>query len=274
MNEMHDRDEEIEPWLSLTSWEQQSINEVENSPDLESQAENEKDCLAQKLWLLFQNAATCIAQLYKDRQHGVSVWVPFQNAASSVTSLYKDCIESHKRVVDMGFQWGYQRRNKDLVAWVKRRKRSIRREELIAFLTGRTAPQRTGMWNAPRQRLSLDGITSAASRARLTVPTASDVLLPNDSRETDFETFREAIALSSLNCTMTGTGVSLRQHPPSSPNSGFSRGHRSRTSSQTATSLAELNAFITEEFTRHSRKRSPPTDVIMDSPTHKRSRMT
>ncbi|XP_023210399.1 HUWE1-associated protein modifying stress responses-like [Centruroides vittatus] len=273
MSDGHDHEDEIEPWLSLTSWEQQCVEELEGSPDLESQTENEKDCLAQKLWFLFQNAATCIAQLYKDRQNGVSIWVPFQNAAGSVTSLYKECIESQKRVVDMGFQWGYQRRNKDLIAWAKRRKQHIRREDLIAFLSGRTPPQH--IWNNPRQRLSYDGIrTPPTSLARITVPPDSEVLLPDESREPDLETFREAIALSSLNCTMSGTNVSLRQHSSGSPTSGLPRGLRSRNCSQTTTSLAELNAFITEEFTRHTRKRSPPTDVIMDSPTHKRSRLT
>lgn len=38
-----------------------------------------------------------------------------------------------------------------------------------------------------------------------------------------------------------------------------------------SSSLAELNAFITEEFTRNvAQKRSASTDVLMDSPTHKK----
>lgn len=50
---------------AFTSWEQECINEVETKPDMEAQLENEKVGTAQKLWISFQNAACCVAQLYK-----------------------------------------------------------------------------------------------------------------------------------------------------------------------------------------------------------------
>lgn len=75
---MTERSEELDSWI--TNWERQCIEEVESSPDLESQIQNEKDTSSQKLWLLFQNSATCVAQLYKGthptparpRQHRVA----------------------------------------------------------------------------------------------------------------------------------------------------------------------------------------------------------
>lgn len=61
--------DEQEPWMDLNKWEQQCIDEVEKTPDLEIELQNAKDSSEQKLWLLFQNAATCITQLYKGKMH-------------------------------------------------------------------------------------------------------------------------------------------------------------------------------------------------------------
>ncbi|KAH9365305.1 hypothetical protein HPB48_018293 [Haemaphysalis longicornis] len=60
---MAERNDELDSWI--TNWERQCIEEVERAPDLESQIQNERDTSSQKLWLLFQNSATCVAQLYK-----------------------------------------------------------------------------------------------------------------------------------------------------------------------------------------------------------------
>lgn len=61
MNE--DRDREEEYWIS--SWEQQCVEHLEREPDYEGLLQREKDLVAQKLWLSFQNSAISIAQLYK-----------------------------------------------------------------------------------------------------------------------------------------------------------------------------------------------------------------
>lgn len=288
MDEIHERGEL--DWLNLTNWEQECVDEVERTPDIEPQLQNEKDIASQKLWMLFQNAATCVAQLYKDRQQNVSLWVPFQNAASSVTSLYKECIESQRQFLDLGTQCGVQRRNKDLLAWAKRRKRHIRREDLIAFLSGKSPPPsaQPRVWSSPRQRICLDGVLGAphhlhhlnhqrqlahhhlVQTSRLAFQAASEMQDPEEAEEADLQTFREALSVSN------GFRQSPLSSPPCSPTSngnGSSRSNSVRNRSQ----LAELNAFIADEFTRHfdSRKRaSSNTDVIMDSPTHKRSRLS
>ncbi|XP_055269188.1 HUWE1-associated protein modifying stress responses-like [Moschus berezovskii] len=86
-----------EHWFS--KWERQCLAEAEQDEQLPRELQEEAAAAAQpkhkqqKLWHLFQNSATAVAQLYKDRvcqQPGLSLWVPFQNAATAVTNLYKD----------------------------------------------------------------------------------------------------------------------------------------------------------------------------------------
>jgi hypothetical protein len=98
-------------WIS--NWERQCEIELENEPDLEGQVHSERDLSTQKLWYLFQNSATSVAQLFKgiqsngfvnflvnvyrkppiflilDRNQPQVLWLPFQNAAGTITSLYK-----------------------------------------------------------------------------------------------------------------------------------------------------------------------------------------
>ena len=96
-------------WIS--NWERQCEIELENEPDLEGQVLSERDLSTQKLWYLFQNSATNVAQLFKgkkvqspepdsghcnraccvfsDRNQPQVLWLPFQTAAGTITSLYK-----------------------------------------------------------------------------------------------------------------------------------------------------------------------------------------
>lgn len=53
-------------WASTYSpWEEQMIKEAEECLDLEGQLASERDSSNHKLWVSFQSAACCIAQLYK-----------------------------------------------------------------------------------------------------------------------------------------------------------------------------------------------------------------
>ncbi|XP_019640271.1 PREDICTED: LOW QUALITY PROTEIN: UPF0472 protein C16orf72 homolog [Branchiostoma belcheri] len=148
---MADGGEDCSDWLrSWNQFEQQCVEEVEGEGNMEERLAGEREDVAQKLWLSFQNSATAVAQLYKDRGQGSHVWQVFQNAAQAVTLLYKDSIDANKRSEDFGIQCGYQRRTRDVVAWAKKRRRHIRREELLAFLCGKTVPSRTGSRSPPR----------------------------------------------------------------------------------------------------------------------------
>nr|XP_023472108.1 UPF0472 protein C16orf72 homolog isoform X2 [Equus caballus] len=185
-----------EHWFS--KWERQCLAEAEQDEQLPPELQEEAAAAAQpehkqqKLWHLFQNSATAVAQLYKDRvcqQPGLSLWVPFQNAATAVTNLYKESVDTHQRSFDIGIQIGYQRRNKDVLAWVKKRRRTIRREDLISFLCGKVPPPRN---------------SRAPPRLTVVSPSRATSAETSSSVETDLQPFREAIALHV--CQQPGCG--------------------------------------------------------------------
>lgn len=93
---------------------------------------------------------------------------------------FPESVDAHQRSYELGIQIGHQRRNKDVLAWVKKRRRTIRREDLISFLCGKAPPPRSS--RAP-PRLAM------VSPSR---PTSSET---SSSVETDLQPFREAIAL-------------------------------------------------------------------------------
>lgn len=84
-------------------------------------------------------------------------------------------MEAHQRSYELGIQIGHQRRNKDVLAWVKKRRRTIRREDLISFLCGKAPPPR-----------------SSRAPPRIAMAQSSET---SSSVETDLQPFREAIAL-------------------------------------------------------------------------------
>ncbi|TWW58884.1 hypothetical protein D4764_06G0004140 [Takifugu flavidus] len=214
-----------EHWFS--KWERQCLAEAEQSDPKEEETEQSQ----QKLWHLFQNSATAVAQ------------------------LYKESTEARQRSYDLGIHLGNQRRNKDMIAWVKKRRRTIRREDLISFLCGKVPPPR-------------------APRAPPRVASRSAPQETGSSVETDLQPFREAIALQGLSGAMAS--ISVRSGPPGSPTHPAQPHGRRRNGLHDV----DLNTFIAEEMARHmdstaTRKRGPTpcSDVITDSPTHKRNRM-
>ncbi|KAG2466590.1 KIF2A protein, partial [Polypterus senegalus] len=60
-----------------------------------------------------------------------------------ITTELRESMDLRQRSYDLGVQIGYQRRNKDVLAWVKKCKRTIRREDLISFLYGNVPPLRS-----------------------------------------------------------------------------------------------------------------------------------
>lgn len=89
-------------------------------------------------------------------------------------------MEARQRSYDLGIHLGHQRRNKEVIAWVKKRRRTIRREDLISFLCGKAPPPRTA--RAPPR-------VAMVSASRPSPPESGS------SVETDLQPFREAIAL-------------------------------------------------------------------------------
>ncbi|XP_067006074.2 HUWE1-associated protein modifying stress responses [Anabrus simplex] len=251
MNEDREDDPLMDLWI--TNWERQCVDVVESEPDYEGQLQSERDLINQKVWFSFQNTATSIAQLYKDRLQGVSLWIPFQTAAGTVTTLFKESTDGMRRTSELGIQCGYQRRNKEILNWARKKRHHIRREDLLAYLAGKPPPPRPHHHRSnPRPRIMLSERHGSPNSLQMMDAHHHDlhhhhISSENISSDDNLHTFREALAL------------------PNSP-TNISRRQRS----------SELSAFIAGEMARHCKRPAPPSsphDVNMDSPTHKRSRL-
>ncbi|XP_039255937.2 HUWE1-associated protein modifying stress responses-like [Styela clava] len=230
------KEQEHVPGNWFSTWEEQLLVEADNDPSFEAQFNNYQRHTDQRLWISFQNTASSIAQLYKERlQDRDSGWIPFQTAAASATNLYKESAEASKTNRDLAIQCGYQRRNKELLAWVRKKKRNIRREDLISFLCGKSPPHRSS-------------VSSRSSRPSSSASVSKTDVVTHDS---DLQQFQEALSMQGLNGAMAG--ISVRSHP-GSPNT---RGHRA--SPNHSGVPPDLTNFIAEEFRRRRNNPSPPS---------------
>ncbi|XP_019509142.1 PREDICTED: UPF0472 protein C16orf72 [Hipposideros armiger] len=271
--------EVAEPWFS--KWERQCLAEAEQEeqlpPELQDEAAAEAAGLKseqQRLWHLFQISATAVAQLYKDSgcpQPELSMWDPFQSAAMAVTSLYKESGDAHQRSFDLGVQVGYQRRIKDVLAWVKKGRSTILREDLISFLCGKAPPARP----PPRPSSRMPPKPPAGNPSQATTTESSS------SVDVDLQPFHEAIALHGLSGAMAN--ISVRSGAPGSPPqaSGIASGITSGGLRKSSLLEDDLNPSDSEELAFRldsggTRKRTSAQcgDGVTDSPTHKRNRLT
>ncbi|XP_044759613.1 UPF0472 protein C16orf72 [Coccinella septempunctata] len=226
---MNPDDHEENNWLN--GWEQQCVESIEEQPDYEQSLNAESDHSSTKIWNGFQESATHIAQLYRDRYAGDpgALWLQFQMAASSVTSLYKESCESLKRSSEIAKQLGYQKRNAELLNWVKRKRRLIRREDLLAYLSGKPPPPRQNHFHHhSHHRLS--------PRPRNISPPPGVQPPASLGLDTDLHTFREALFRAPLSKRTT----------------------------------SDLCTFIAGEMARHCKRPASPSDVTMDSPTQQK----
>jgi len=102
-----------------------------------------KEAAHNTLWTQFQQTAAALTQLYRQesggggREAGGSEegWQPFQVAAGHLTMLYRESLEELRKASEVSKRAGYQKARGDLVSWARsRRGRTIRREDLLAFL--------------------------------------------------------------------------------------------------------------------------------------------
>ncbi|XP_030382200.1 UPF0472 protein C16orf72 homolog [Scaptodrosophila lebanonensis] len=145
---------------SEESWlEEQCHREINGQHD-----EHEREYVRQRdnslgtAWGAFQDTATAVAQLYRERSSNTyasdtgALWLPFQTAAGTVTTLYKESCDGLKRTSDAAIQCGYQRRTRELADWARSKKRRmIRREDLLAYLAGKPLPSQTTNPHANRR---------------------------------------------------------------------------------------------------------------------------
>lgn len=76
MSEGRDGDEDHllgDYWI--TSWEQQTVQELEGEPDRQQHLHAEADAANEKLWALFQSAAQCVAIMYKGEEKLNDKWL-------------------------------------------------------------------------------------------------------------------------------------------------------------------------------------------------------
>lgn len=251
MAENKERTEENGGELRTSYGEQQCLEELDREPNLDERLKEEKKVASEKLWYQFQNSASAVTALYKERERSqdgqVPLWLVFQNAATNVTKLYKDSIECHRRSLELGIKIGQQRKTRDIAAWAKKRRRFIHREDLLAFLCGNSPPSRQRGVQHPR---SSSDRSSPRTYAGTSPPREQCGVDTGD----ELQPFRDALALHGLNGAMANVGVS--QSPPHS---------RRRVSN----SLQDLEDILTSS--QEARKRNT-IETLPDSPSPKRSR--
>lgn len=270
MTEVNDSDSEVADDPYLSDWEISCLEDWDKTFVLDErriQAETEKS--SHRLWASFQNSASSVSQLYKDglQSDDISLWAPFQSAAAHVTSLFKDSQELIRKSFELGNQMGHHRRNKELISWIRKRKRTLPREEIVAFICEKPAPA-----------IRLKPYGRGASARRSVDITSSKFLVsspaPRDySADSDYQPFREALALQGLNGAMASASITRRSLTNSSQPIlvGLSQANERFSANE------RLASFMTDELacSLSSRKRvkSGGDFNTPDSPSHKRTKV-
>ncbi|CAG5121774.1 unnamed protein product [Candidula unifasciata] len=137
----NDCEQPLEQWFS--NFEDECLNELEAQGRVEARLQAAEENTAQQLWLGFQHTSTAIAQLYNYKDSasdGYFLLVPFNKAAESLTKLYKDSLNNARECLTLGMQSGRSSRARDIAAWVRKKRKCIRRDELLAYLCGKSLP--------------------------------------------------------------------------------------------------------------------------------------
>ena len=120
------------------------------------------------------------------------MWIPWY-LAYCVKCIFADSQDVCRRNLDLGIQYGNVRRTKEILNWARKRRRNIRREDLIAFLCGRPPPVRHRPASVSR---STSRVVMERSSPRLHAPSSSQSRAERD--EPDLQPFRDALALQGL----------------------------------------------------------------------------
>lgn len=244
-----DSDQTQDPWLSR--FENECYGELEAQSGVDSRVDlpSIEERSAQQLWLGFQQTSTALAQLYNLKESsndGYVVLVPFNKAAESLTKFYKDSVNNARECLRLGVQSGRTSRARDIAAWARKKRKSIRRDELLAYLCGKTLPPHL----RNRQNRSLERQIPRFSSHQ------------TDNFETGDYPVRDAFSLQGRTGTMANFNMGL--------------GRSSTTSSSTMNSRTEELRYHDERVRGDHRKRansSSSMDVSMDlSPSRKRGR--
>ncbi len=117
--------------------------------------------------------------------------------------LSPESIDAMRRGIELGKQLGHARRTRDLLSWVKKKRRHVRREELIGYLCGVSPPPPGFLPPPARGPAHRAGAAHAlragahhhrAGRTLLHHRTSADV---DPAEPPDLSPFRDALALQS-----------------------------------------------------------------------------
>jgi len=201
----------------LTAWEKKCVDEWEKECALDDRLQAENERIAQKMWQSFQNSATAVSRLFTDgSQAGVALWAPFQNAAGSVAVLYRDSQESLRRSFELGVQYGIHRHTRELLAWSRKRRRRIARDDLIAQLCGKPAPPTRLRMQSPfgaRTPVKSASATSA-SLPRFGAVDGGSLVSGVIAGDSDMDNFHDEVAVHGLSGAMSNVSVGRRHTPP------------------------------------------------------------
>lgn len=254
------------------------VTDTDDQDSLDERIDSEQRLRNQQLWASFQNAASCITKLYKDRtQPNLSPWVPFQNAASNLTTLYKDCIESQRRFARIGYQVGRRKRMRDLRKWLKKNKLQVKQQPQLNIAEHNdhsvlgSDSTREDQTSSQQQQHNAVASILAVNQLNLDCdesPTHSMQAQPSlhlqasqqpnmqtllCNNEDDLVTFQQALAQPAVK------GIKSNQNRrPCLNSSGYLNSRSIEASKSEEDRLLELNQFLSEEYHRHvgSRKRS------------------
>lgn len=268
------------------------ITDTEEQDSLDEHIDSEQKIRNQQLWLSFQNAASCITKLYKDRSQP---WVPFQNAASNLTTLYKDCIESQKRFARLGYQAGRRKRIRDLNSMLKRRRAAISASSAIKQHSNETIANNANLSFRQQHKSNVDSIldvkqlnlcsdepsqlsmhsqiqhdldhhnvqdlnqlsqVTQSSNLASTITSQSQTTICNN--EDDLLTFQQALTQPVAKNTRSSPQTNRRHIPGNNQGLLNSRSSLFEQAKSEEDRLRELNQFLSDEYYRHvgSKKRS------------------
>lgn len=231
-------------WITTNSQSEELLDEYER--ELERTCEHsaaDKDQCEKKLFQSFQQSACAVAQMFKEKSQA-NAWNSFQNAAGAITVLYKDALDACKVNADIGVAVGQQRKVKELLSWLRKKKRrnTIRKDDLINFLMGKHQPSRL-------------------QSARMVQESSVGVDVSLNNTESDLATFHEALVMHNRSSTNT---QQQQQHQTQQQQQ-----HHHHHGNQ---SCDDLDCFFCQQIATHIEHKRSASTMDMDSPTRKRSR--
>lgn len=307
---MQNNDNGDELWLN--QYEEECFDEVNaNYDEANARFDHTKEQQIKNIWSYFLDTAEHITQLYKHRQYNASAhnaaaqaqatnnsWEMYTAAAGNVTKLYKESTEGMRKSNELAIQVGYQRRNKEISDFVRnKRRRYIRRDDLLSFLAGKPLPPPSAHHHHQQNHQShtnhhhhhihhhqhqataaIDFGTGRLHQLRLSprpAAVATTTERPNDQDDDDdeddaFNDVMGAVPAGATPASQTTTNSATNNNPGNEPCGTPTHAadlHTFKEALALRSRAPDLYTFVVGEIARHCKRPASPIDVNMDSPT-------